>query len=103
MSTSAGTKKFKDYEVLLRIDSDNGGKRFWMKVETNVGYKNYVESWFVEPPNFIDRWRGITWQDKIAAMEKKLFKKVFNRIEADNNVELNKELTKWLEGANNVQ
>jgi len=100
MREGTATKKYKDYEVLLKIEDDNGG-RFWMKVETVINYKPYSESWFVNRPNFIERWFGVTWQDKIAAAEKKLFKKVFNKIEADKNVELNTELNKWLEGATN--
>src|SRR5579863_5116560 len=95
-----GTKQFKDFEVLLKWDEEQGD-RMWMKVQYNKnGYPS--ESWFVNPPNFFQRLFKVTWQDKIKDMEQKLFKKLLAKIQEKDNPEIRSEIEKWLRGAENV-
>lgn len=96
MSFSRASKQYKEFDVLLTLDEEDKN-RLWMRIETNNFYtgKHQIVSGFVNPPNFIDRLRGITWQDKIAAREKKLFKEVLGKIKAAENCELQNEIEKW--------
>jgi len=85
------------FNVLLQVDE---GRRFWMKVETNDKWKGKPQtaSWFVNPPNFIERLFKVTWQDKIAAMEKKLIAEVVKKINVEECPRLNAEIDTWIKG-----
>jgi hypothetical protein len=100
---SKGSKQYKDFNVILKIDDED--KRLWMSIETTMGYggKYQSASWFVNPPNFIEKWFGVTWQDKIADREKKLFKELFKKIKREPSSTLAAEIAKWEQGANNVK
>jgi hypothetical protein len=90
-------KRYKEFNILLKIDEQ--GKRLWMQIETNQNRKGKYESvsWFVDPPNFIERLFGMTWQDKIARREKKLFMELFKKLKQSDNAELQAEIGKWFE------
>lgn len=89
------TKQYKEFNILLRQDEE--GKRLWMQIETNTSWKGKYQSvsWFIYPPTFIERWRRITWQDKIADREKKLFTELFRKIKVEENTDLQIEIDKW--------
>ena len=88
-------RKFKDYDIVVQPD-DHEPNRIWMKIESRNG--SFRESGFVYGPNFIERWRGITWQDKLAKKEKELFREVLKRQKNEevNSDTLKAEINKFL-------
>lgn len=88
-------KRYKEFNILLKIDEQ--GKRLWMQIERNSNHKSKYESvsWFINSPNFIERLFGVTWQDKIARREKKLFMELFKKIGTTDNLELQEVIEKW--------
>lgn len=87
-------KQFKDYE--LKVTQESGA--VWMKIETahKSGHLYHCASGWIYAPNPIERLFGVTWQSKLEAKEKELFKLVHEKVIKDNDPEVEKEVETFL-------
>lgn len=92
-------KNFPDYKIKVEVHPRGA----WMLIENDghipadSPHKKYCSaSGFAHAPNTIEKLLGVTWQDKLAAKEKELFKELLEKDEANNSPTLKAEIEKFL-------